>query len=159
MDVHTLAQHASIPERRWEGNGLAPADDSSWNNFVCKGTKLLKALKTKDEERAGKLFNPPMISVASKFQDFPKEFDAWDYTEISYDCDMSEHHYGLDHALIKLAVSSNPKDWECRARIHGSLDEKAGSLDKQAYNGPNGRKRVRYPSCALFISAVSNSTR
>lgn len=44
-------------------------NDNSWENLKCKGDNLNKAMHSNDVE-AGKLFNPPLLSVESQWDDF-----------------------------------------------------------------------------------------
>lgn len=47
-----------------------PADDTLWNNLVCKGGKLLEGMHGTARD-AGQLFDPPSESFESPFKNFP----------------------------------------------------------------------------------------
>ncbi|KAF2014147.1 hypothetical protein BU24DRAFT_492854 [Aaosphaeria arxii CBS 175.79] len=88
-----------------------PASDAVWEKAICRGSQLLAMMQSSDSE-AGKLLVPPADSAASKFVNFPYEFDKWGYShgelEDPFECDME--FLGIKRALDALHVSSVSQD-------------------------------------------------
>lgn len=96
-----------------------PASDALWSKCRCKGQMLTHGMIRSDKD-AGKMFDPPLDTVQSRFRDFPMEFQRWHYTfrGSSSGPDMTDFGaWGVQPALRSLGVSDQSTDRGGRNKI------------------------------------------
>lgn len=148
----------------------APSDEHYWFECQCKGSDLLRAMRSSDSD-AGQLFEPPRASAQSQWNS-PDDLTTWGWnfyaiadgpiTEFDGGYNYPEHGWGIGNALRELHVSDKATGrggWNyVSVASHGNLDllDDGVPYDDQRYL-VNGRTyRVSWVLPSRLRSSSSN---